>query len=152
MQTHSSVRGCRAVVIEAEALVQAALADLGTFVLSIPEHYGGFAAGGEGDLLAMVVATEEWSRGPLAVAGSLITRPEILGRALLEGATEDQKRTWLPRLWSGEVMSAFAGTEPDYGPTAEQSSPEQRGPPTATTRSRVSRRGAPSPAEPMCCS
>jgi (2S)-methylsuccinyl-CoA dehydrogenase len=92
-----------------------ALAELGTFGLSIPERYGGYATGGEGDLLAMVVATEELSYGSLGVAGSLITRPEILGRALLEGATEDQKRTWLPRLASGEVMSAFAGTEPDHG-------------------------------------
>ncbi len=34
---------------------------------------------------------------------------------MLDGATETQKRTWLPRLASGELMAAFAGTEPDYG-------------------------------------
>ena len=39
------------------------LAELGTFGLSIPEEYGGYASGGEGELLAMVVATEELSRG-----------------------------------------------------------------------------------------
>ncbi len=38
------------------------LAELGTFGLSIPEEYGGSAIGGEGELLAMVVATEELSR------------------------------------------------------------------------------------------
>lgn len=91
------------------------LAEMGTFGLSIPQEYGGFATGGDGDLLAMVVATEELSRASLGVAGSLITRPEILARALLVGATEEQKHTWLPRLASGEVMSAFAGTEPDFG-------------------------------------
>jgi (2S)-methylsuccinyl-CoA dehydrogenase len=91
------------------------LAALGTFGLSIPEAYGGGASADCGDLLAMVVATEELSRGSLGVAGSLLTRPEILARALLEGATEAQKRSWLPRLASGEVLAAFAGTEPDYG-------------------------------------
>ncbi len=37
------------------------LAELGTFGLSIPEEYGGLATGGEGELLAMVIATEELS-------------------------------------------------------------------------------------------
>ena len=62
------------------------LAEIGTFGLSVPEEYGGFAAGGEADYLGMIVATEELSRGSLGVAGSLITRPEILTRALVGGA------------------------------------------------------------------
>ena len=95
--------------------VIAGLAELGTFGLSIPEEYGGFSTGGEGELLAMVVATEELSRGSLGVGGSLITRPEILARALMQGATEAQKRLWLPRLASGDVMAAVAVTEPDFG-------------------------------------
>jgi (2S)-methylsuccinyl-CoA dehydrogenase len=91
------------------------LAEIGTFGLSIPEEYGGYAAGGEGEYMAMVVATEELSRGSLGVGGSLITRPEILARALLKGATEEQKQEWLPKLASGEVMAAVAVTEPDFG-------------------------------------
>lgn len=91
------------------------LAEMGTFGLSIPEEYGGSSVGGDGELLAMVVATEELSRGSLGVAGSLITRPEILARAMVQGATEEQKQHWLPRLASGELMAAVAVTEPDYG-------------------------------------
>jgi (2S)-methylsuccinyl-CoA dehydrogenase len=91
------------------------LAELGTFGLSVPEEYGGFAAGGEGEYLAMVVATEELSRGSLGAAGSLITRPEILTRALVKGGTEEQKHHWLPQLASGEIMNAVAVTEPDFG-------------------------------------
>jgi len=91
------------------------LAELGTFGLSIPSEYGGFSEGGEGEYLAMVVATEELSRGSLGVAGSLITRPEILTRALVKGGTEAQKRHWLPLLASGEIMNAVAVTEPDFG-------------------------------------
>jgi len=95
--------------------VIAGLAELGTFGLSIPSEYGGFSEGGEGEYLAMVVATEELSRGSLGVAGSLITRPEILTRALVKGGTEEQKRHWLPKLASGELLNAVAVTEPDYG-------------------------------------
>jgi (2S)-methylsuccinyl-CoA dehydrogenase len=91
------------------------LAEIGTFGLSVPEQYGGFSAGGQGEYLAMVVATEELSRGSLGVAGSLITRPEILTRALVKGGTEEQKQTWLPRLASGEIVNAVAVTEPDFG-------------------------------------
>jgi (2S)-methylsuccinyl-CoA dehydrogenase len=91
------------------------LAEIGTFGLSVPEEYGGFAASGEGEYLAMVVATEELSRGSLGVGGSLITRPEILTRALVKGGTEEQKHQWLPRLASGEIMNAVAVTEPDFG-------------------------------------
>jgi (2S)-methylsuccinyl-CoA dehydrogenase len=91
------------------------LAELGAFGLSIPEKYDGFAAGGEADYLGMVIATEELSRGSLAVGGSLITRPEIFARALLAGGTEEQRAAWLPRLASAEKLSAIAVTEPDHG-------------------------------------
>jgi len=93
----------------------AGLADMGGFGLSIPEQYGGAAAGGERDLLGMVVATEELSRASLGAGGSLVTRPEILARALLKGGTEDQKRRLLPGIATGDLMVAVAVTEPDYG-------------------------------------
>jgi (2S)-methylsuccinyl-CoA dehydrogenase len=91
------------------------LAELGAFGLSVPEEYDGFASGGEHDSLGMVVSTEELSRGSLGIGGSLITRPEILTRALLTGGTEEQKQRWLPRIASGELMAGIMVTEPDYG-------------------------------------
>ena len=91
------------------------LAEMGAFGLSIPENYGGFASGSENDYLAMVVATEELSKASLACGGSLITRPEILARALLRGGTERQKMYWLPKLANGEIMAGVAVTEPDFG-------------------------------------
>jgi (2S)-methylsuccinyl-CoA dehydrogenase len=91
------------------------LAELGGFGLSVPEEYGGFAAGGEQDYLAMVVATEELSWGSLGCGGSLITRPEILTRALVQGGTEEQKQRWLPRIANGELMVGVMVTEPDFG-------------------------------------
>ena len=91
------------------------LAELGCFALSIPAEYGGFAEGGPDDLLNMVLVTEELSRGSLGVAGSLITRPEIIGTAIEKGGTEEQKQRWLPSIASGEKMCGVAVTEPDYG-------------------------------------
>jgi (2S)-methylsuccinyl-CoA dehydrogenase len=87
------------------------MGELGYFGLSIPEQYGGHELGN----LAMVLTTEELSRASLAGAGSLITRPEILTKALLQGGTEAQKRQWLPRLASGDVMVGVSVTEPDIG-------------------------------------
>jgi (2S)-methylsuccinyl-CoA dehydrogenase len=91
------------------------LAELGGFGLSVPEEYGGWATGGEQDYIGMVVATEELSRGSLGIGGSLVTRPEILTRALVAGGTEEQKQKWLPRIASGELMVGIMVTEPDYG-------------------------------------
>ena len=93
----------------------AGLAEMGVFGLSVPAEYGGYSEGGDGEYIAMVVATEELSRGSLGIGGSLITRPEILTRALVKGGTEAQKQYWLPKLATAEVMAAVAVTEPDYG-------------------------------------
>ena len=91
------------------------LAELGCFALSIPAEYGGMSEGGEDELVNMVLVTEELSRGSLGVAGSLITRPEIIGTAILEGGTEAQKNAWLPAMAAGEKMCAVAVTEPNVG-------------------------------------
>jgi (2S)-methylsuccinyl-CoA dehydrogenase len=87
------------------------MGELGYFGLSIPEEYGGHELGN----LAMILTTEELSRASLAGAGSLITRPEILTKALLQGGTEEQKRYWLPKLASGETLVGVSVTEPDIG-------------------------------------
>lgn len=91
------------------------LAELGTFGLSIPERYGGLQPDDGEDSMGMIVVTEELSRGSLGAAGSLITRPEILARALLAGGTESQREEWLPRLAAGEALGGVAITEPDFG-------------------------------------
>ncbi len=88
---------------------------LGCFGLSVPERFGGLLPDDHEDSLGMIVVTEELSRVSLGGAGSLITRPEILSRALLEGGTEDQKKHWLPRIATGDPLCAIAITEPDFG-------------------------------------
>ena len=84
------------------------MAELGYFGMSVPEEYGGQGMGN----LVMIVITEELSVASLASAGSLITRPEILTKALLNGSTEAQKRKWLPPIAAGELMVGISVTEP----------------------------------------
>jgi (2S)-methylsuccinyl-CoA dehydrogenase len=97
-----------------ESLLQP-LREMGVFGLAIPEQYGGSAPNDHDDTLLMVVVTEALSEGSLAAAGSLITRPEILTRALLAGGTAQQKAHWLPKLAAGDPLCAIAMTEPDFG-------------------------------------
>ena len=89
--------------------------ELGCFGLSVPQQYGGLLPDDQEDSLGMIVVTEELSRGSLGGAGSLITRPEIMARALIEGGTEEQKQHWLPKIAEGRPLCAIAITEPDYG-------------------------------------
>lgn len=91
------------------------LTELGCFGLSIPERYEGLQPDEREDNMGMIVVTEELSRGSLCAAGSLITRPEILSRALLKGGTEEQKQKWLPKLAVADPLCAVAVTEPNYG-------------------------------------
>jgi len=89
--------------------------ELGCFGLSVPQRYGGLLPDDAEDSLGMIVVTEELLRASLGGAGSLITRPEIMARALMEGGTEEQKQHWLPRIAMGDPLCGIAITEPDYG-------------------------------------
>jgi (2S)-methylsuccinyl-CoA dehydrogenase len=97
-----------------ESLLQP-MREMGVFGLAIPEQYGGSGPIDRDDTLLMVVVTEALSEGSLAAAGSLITRPEILSRALMTGGTPEQKAHWLPKLAGGDPLCAIAITEPDFG-------------------------------------
>ena len=92
-----------------------ALVEMGSFALSIPEAYGGTAPESGHDNLAMCVVTEELSRSSLAAAGSPLTRPEIMARAIMAGNDEAQKKQWLPGIATGKPIVAIAVTEPDCG-------------------------------------
>jgi (2S)-methylsuccinyl-CoA dehydrogenase len=91
------------------------LREMGVFGLSIPEEYGGSAPPGSDNTPLMIAVTEALSEASLGGAGSLITRPEILTRALMTGGTPQQKKHWLPRLAAGDPLCAIAMTEPDFG-------------------------------------
>jgi (2S)-methylsuccinyl-CoA dehydrogenase len=86
------------------------MSELGVFGLTIAEEYGGLGLGKE----SMCVVSEELSRGYIGV-GSLGTRSEIAAELIIGGGTEEQKRKWLPKLASGEVLPTAVFTEPNTG-------------------------------------
>jgi (2S)-methylsuccinyl-CoA dehydrogenase len=86
------------------------MSELGVFGLTIPEEFGGMALGKE----SMCVVSEELSRGYIGV-GSLGTRSEIAAELILGAGTAEQKRKWLPKLASGEVLPTAVFTEPNTG-------------------------------------
>jgi (2S)-methylsuccinyl-CoA dehydrogenase len=86
------------------------LSELGVFGTTVAEEFGGAGLG----KLAMVVITEELSRGALGV-GSLATRSEIAAELIGQSGTEAQKQRWLPKIASGEILPTAVFTEPDIG-------------------------------------
>ena len=86
------------------------MAELGYFGLIFPEEYGGMGL----DTVSMAIVTEELSRGWLSV-GSVMTRMLITGTLIQANGTEEQKKRFLPKICSGDMLTAAAFTEPDVG-------------------------------------
>jgi len=90
------------------------LAELGAFGMSIPEAYGGYGFSAS----AYCRVTEEIGKTDASL-GILIGGHQSIGlKGLLLYGTEEQKKRWLPRLASGEMIAAFALTEPEAGSDA----------------------------------
>src|SRR4030095_1005232 len=76
----------------------------------IPENYGG--AGG--DFLYSAVMIEEMAKRVYAAPGFRL-HSDIVAPYIFNYGSEEQKRTWLPRMAKGEVITAIAMTEPGTG-------------------------------------
>ncbi|PBC75405.1 alkylation response protein AidB-like acyl-CoA dehydrogenase [Streptomyces sp. TLI_235] len=87
------------------------LGELGVFGIEVPEEYGG---AGQSGFKYQAVLTEELMRAGVSFGGSSVHTGLCLPY-LLEYATEEQKKRWLPGFVSGEIMTAIAMTEPGTG-------------------------------------
>jgi short/branched chain acyl-CoA dehydrogenase len=90
------------------------LGELDLMGIPFPEEYGG--AGG--DSLAYALAVEELARVDSSVAITLCAHTSLGTQPIHLFGSEEQKREWLPKLCSGELLGAFGLTEPDAGSDA----------------------------------
>ena len=90
------------------------MGELGLMGMTVPEEWGGVGA----DYISYAMALEEISYGDGALGIVMSGHNSVGCMPLLEYGTEDQKRTWLPRMARGEVLTAFALTEPGGGSDA----------------------------------
>jgi short/branched chain acyl-CoA dehydrogenase len=87
---------------------------MGLFGLPFPEEYGGMG----GDYLALGLVLEELARVDSSVAITLEAGVSLGAMPIFRFGTEEQKRAWLPKLCSGEMLGAFGLTEPECGSDA----------------------------------
>ncbi|MFJ9459560.1 acyl-CoA dehydrogenase family protein [Kitasatospora sp. NPDC101447] len=87
---------------------------MGLFGLPFSEEYGGMG----GDYFALGLALEELARVDSSVAITLEAAVSLGAMPIYRFGTEEQKREWLPRLTSGELLGAFGLTEPEGGSDA----------------------------------
>src|SRR5436305_1572369 len=91
-----------------------AAAEAGLLGILIPQEYGGAGL----DALAFTVCIEELARACASTSVIVDVHTSVGSEPILLFGTDEQKRQWLPRLASGELLGAFALTEPASGSDA----------------------------------
>src|ERR1044071_2416750 len=94
--------------------IVAKLGELGLMGIPFPEEYGGAGA----DTLAYALAVEELTRVDSSVAITLCAHTSLGTQPIYLFGTEQQRRDWMPRLCSGEILGAFGLTEAEAGSDA----------------------------------
>ncbi|MBY0441324.1 MAG: acyl-CoA dehydrogenase family protein [Mycobacteriaceae bacterium] len=79
--------------------------------MAVPEEYGG---GGNPDFRYNTIVTEELAAGRYSGVGFHLQN-DVVAPYLLRLATDEQKRRWLPKFCTGEMVTAIAMTEPGAG-------------------------------------
>ena len=95
--------------IPARLIVQAK--EMGLYGYALPAEFGGLGL----SVRQQVLVTMELGYTSPAFRSLFGTNNGIAGQVLVLAGTEEQRKQWLPRLASGEVVASFALTEPDAG-------------------------------------
>ena len=99
---------------EIPAAIVAGMKELGLFGMTIPEEFGGLALTMEEEVRVLFELTQT---SP-AFRSLLGTTVGIGSQGLVWDGTAEQKRAWLPRMATGEVIASFCLTEPEAGSDA----------------------------------
>ena len=88
------------------------MADAGLLAGPIPEQYGG---AGIDHLSYGLICEEIGKASPSVFTTALTVQISLVSQTILRWGSEDQKRHYLPRLCGGDLLGAYALTEPDHG-------------------------------------
>lgn len=87
------------------------LAGIGAFGPTIPEAYGGAGL----DYIAYGILMQELERGDSGIRSTASVQGSLVMYPIYAYGSEEQKKKYLPKLASGEMMGCFGLTEPDHG-------------------------------------
>jgi glutaryl-CoA dehydrogenase len=87
------------------------MAELGFFGANLPEEYE--CAGLNNVAYGLIM--QELERGDSGIRSFASVQGALAMYPIFEFGSEDQKRAWLPKMASGDVIGCFGLTEPDYG-------------------------------------
>ncbi|NNJ88805.1 MAG: acyl-CoA dehydrogenase [Eudoraea sp.] len=87
------------------------LAEIGAFGPYIPEEYGGAGL----DQISYGLIMQEIERGDSGVRSTASVQSSLVMYPIFTYGTEDQRKKYLPKLATGELMGCFGLTEPDHG-------------------------------------
>jgi alkylation response protein AidB-like acyl-CoA dehydrogenase len=90
------------------------LAELGLLGVCVPEEYGGAGA----DFVSYVLVLEELSRADAGVGVTVAVHTSAVTLPILGSGTDEQRARFVPPLARGELLGAFALTEPEAGSDA----------------------------------
>ena len=87
------------------------LADIGAFGPNIPIEYGGSGL----DEISAGLIMQEIERGDSGIRSTASVQSSLVMGPIFNYGTEEQKKRFLPKLATGELMGCFGLTEPDHG-------------------------------------
>lgn len=87
------------------------MADLGFLGLLVPEQYGGVGV----DTLSYILVLEELNKAMPALGTVVSVHNSLMVMGVVGAGNEEQKQKYLPRLASGELLGAYALSEPQAG-------------------------------------
>ncbi len=87
------------------------LGELGYMGITIPEKYGGAGL----DTISYALVMEQMARGCAATATTISIQLSLVAEGFIKYGSEEQRKKYLPKLATGEVIGAFAMTEPSAG-------------------------------------
>jgi len=90
------------------------LGDLGILSIPVPKEYGGSGM----DNVAYAAAIMELAKADASIAITVAAHTSLGTMPIVLAGTEDQKKKYIPKLASGEILGAFGLTEPEAGSDA----------------------------------